>query len=72
MKNEKIEKLLERFKTQSLKHEISESLKPLFERLEKPDEFIPESVNDAKHDIVYLELIEEGIELLIKAANSNL
>ena len=64
---QKIEKLLSRFKYQVLKSEIREKLLSLYEKLEKPEEFIPEAVSDAKHDVELLCLIEDGIEILVKA-----
>lgn len=63
---EKVEKLLSRFKTPSVSHSLRESLKPLFEKLEKPEEFIPEAISDYNHDIEMLCLIEDGIEMVVR------
>ena len=45
------------------------SLEEQKQKIEKPEEFIPEAVSDAKHDIELLCFIEDGIELLVKAVN---
>lgn len=66
---QQIEKLFARFRYPGLKSSLDNCVSPLFERLEKKEEFIPESVADAEHDITYLELIEDGIELFLKAGN---
>ena len=67
---QQIDKLLARFKTPCLGNEIRESLNHIIEISKDPDNFIPEAVAAANHDLVLLEMIEDGIELLVKAANA--
>lgn len=56
-----------RFKSCGLGYKIKEALAPIIERSQNPENFVPEAVADANHDLLLLEMIEDGIEFLIKA-----
>lgn len=70
--NQQIDKFLSRFKSSGLSYKIKEILAPIIERSQNPESFVVEAVSDANHDLVMLEMIEDGIELLIKAVNAKL
>lgn len=67
---EQIDKLLARFKSPAVAPQIKESLSHIIEISNNPTGFIPEAVSSATHDLTLLEMIEDGIELLIKVGNN--
>jgi predicted RNase H-like nuclease (RuvC/YqgF family) len=58
---------LDELKTPRLARDIRTVLEPLFRRVNRPEDFVPESVSDAKHDLEYLFRAHERLGFEIDA-----